>query len=55
MDNANNSATAALKHIAGHWQATEDTGDPAYALDIATCATCKEMALAAIAKAEQNS
>jgi hypothetical protein len=42
---------AALEHIEGHWAASEQMGDPAYALDLATCDECRDMARAAIAKA----
>jgi hypothetical protein len=42
---------AALKHIEGHWKASEQIGEPAYALDLATCDKCKEMARQAIANA----
>ena len=34
---------AALKHVEGHWKATEDTGDNSFALDLASCETCRTM------------
>ena len=43
---------AALKHIAGHWEAAEQEGNEAFALDMASCETCKQLALTAIARAE---
>lgn len=40
----------ALRHINGHWKAAEETGDPAYALDLATCDECKDRVRAILTK-----
>lgn len=43
----------ALQHIQGHWDAAMGEGNEAYALDIASCKTCKQLAHNAIAKATE--
>ena len=43
----------ALQHIQGHWDAARGEGNEAYALDIASCKTCKQLAHNAIAKATE--
>ena len=51
--NAHNAMRDALEHIQGHWTAANEEGNIAFALDIASCETCKALTAAALEQANK--